>query len=187
VGVAPDPYAARELLVQLKPDVITLDIEMPKMSGLDFLQKVMEHFPTRAVVVSSLTQARAPHALRALELGAVDVMPKPEVGVGTDLGEAGRELIEKVKAAAKAIESPLPQFKYSCSLEISRKTYNLESYRLNSVAYAIGHEEFKHHDALADADACARIMVHAADRHGVEDIEALLEATGKKLKVLVTE
>jgi two-component system chemotaxis response regulator CheB len=102
VGVAPDPYAARELLVQLKPDVITLDIEMPKMSGLDFLQKVMEHFPTRAVVVSSLTQARAPHALRALELGAVDVMAKPEVGVGTDLGEAGRELIEKVKAAAKA-------------------------------------------------------------------------------------
>jgi len=102
VGSAPDPYAARELLVQLKPDVMTLDIEMPKMNGLDFLRKVMEHFPTRAVVVSSLTQAHAPHALKALEIGAVDVMAKPEVGIGTDLSEAGRELIAKVKAAAKA-------------------------------------------------------------------------------------
>jgi DNA polymerase-3 subunit epsilon len=92
-----------------------------------------------------------------------------------------------LRAAAKAIEAPLPSFRYACSLEVSRKTYNLESYRLNAVAYAIGHEEFKHHDALADADACARIMVHAADRHGVEDLAGLLEATGKKLKVLVTE
>jgi len=102
VGSAPDPYAARDLLVQLRPDVMTLDIEMPKMNGLDFLQKVMEHFPTRAVVVSSLTQAHAPHALRALELGALDVMAKPEVSVGSNLEEAGRELIEKVKAAARS-------------------------------------------------------------------------------------
>lgn len=92
-----------------------------------------------------------------------------------------------LKASAKAIQAPLPQLTYACSLEVSRKTYHLESYRLNSVAYAIGHEEFKHHDALADADACARIMVHAADRHGVESLEDLLAATGKKLKVLATE
>jgi DNA polymerase-3 subunit epsilon len=92
-----------------------------------------------------------------------------------------------LKASAIAIEAPLPRISYACSLEISRKTYNLESYRLNSVAYAIGHEDFKHHDALADADACARIMVHAANRHGVESLEELLEATGKKFKVLVTE
>jgi DNA polymerase-3 subunit epsilon len=92
-----------------------------------------------------------------------------------------------LRESAKAIEVSLPQITYTCSLEISRKTYNLESYRLNSVAYAIGHEDFKHHDALADADACARIMIHAADRHGVESLEELLEATGKKFKVLVTE
>ena len=89
--------------------------------------------------------------------------------------------------SAKVIDAQLPTFNYACSLEISRKTYNLESYRLNAVAYAIGHEDFKHHDALADADACARIIVHAADRHGVESVEELLDATGKKLKVLVTE
>lgn len=86
--------------------------------------------------------------------------------------------------AAEVVNVPLPNYSYTCSLEISRKTYHLESYRLNSVAYAIGHEDFKHHDALADADACARIVVHAADRHGVEDLEGLLEATGKKLKSL---
>lgn len=89
--------------------------------------------------------------------------------------------------SAKVIDVTLPEFSYTCSLEISRKTYNLESYRLNAVAYAIGHEDFKHHDALADADACARIIVHAAKRHGVESVEELLGAVGKKLKVLVTE
>lgn len=92
-----------------------------------------------------------------------------------------------LRKSAEAIEVSLPELSYACSLEISRKTYNLESYRLNAVSYAIGHEEFKHHDALADADACARIIVHAADRHGVESIEELLTAVGKKLKVLVTE
>lgn len=92
-----------------------------------------------------------------------------------------------LKAAARAIDVPLPEVRYACSLEISRKTYNLESYRLNSVAYAIGHEEFKHHDALADADACARIMVHAANRHEAQSLEELLSATGKKYKVLLTE
>ena len=72
-----------------------------------------------------------------------------------------------LRASAAAIEAPLPDLNYACSLAISRKTYNLESYRLNSVAYAIGHEEFKHHDALADADACARMErgCRAGDRH----------------------
>ena len=92
-----------------------------------------------------------------------------------------------LKASAKAIRASLPEINYACSLEVARKTYHLESYRLNSVAYAIGHEDFKHHDALADADACARIMLHAADRHGVDSLDDLLSATGKKIKVLVTE
>ena len=91
-----------------------------------------------------------------------------------------------LKKSAEVIQATLPELNYACSLEIARKTYHLESYRLNSVAYAIGHEEFNHHDALADADACARIMVHAADRYGVDSVEELLAATGKKLKTLVT-
>jgi DNA polymerase-3 subunit epsilon len=84
-------------------------------------------------------------------------------------------------ASAKAINQELPKLRYGCSLKIARKTYNLESYRLNAVAYAIGHEEFEHHNALADSDACARIVIHAAARHGVEDLPALLEVTKVRL------
>ena len=87
-------------------------------------------------------------------------------------------------ASAKAINHELPKLRYGCSLKIARKTYNLESYRLNAVAYAIGHEEFEHHNALADSDACARIVIHAAQRHGVQDLPELLAATKVRLGAL---
>jgi len=80
-------------------------------------------------------------------------------------------------ASATAISKELPEIFYGCSLKIARKTYNLDSYRLNAVAYAVGHEEFEHHNALDDSEACARIVIHAANRHGVEDLPALLKAT----------
>lgn len=90
-----------------------------------------------------------------------------------------------LRASALAVGASLPTLSYSCSLAISRKTYNLESYRLNAVAYAIGHEEFSHHDALADSDACARIIIHAADRHGAENLAELLAATKQVLKPVI--
>jgi DNA polymerase-3 subunit epsilon len=89
-----------------------------------------------------------------------------------------------LQAAADAIFFELPKLHYGCSLLVSRKVYHLESYRLNAVAYAIGHEEFDHHDALADADACARIMIHAADRQGAEDLVALLASANQLVKPL---
>ena len=89
-----------------------------------------------------------------------------------------------LRASAQAIASQLPEISYSCSLLISRKTYNLESFRLNQVAYAIGHEEFDHHNALADSDACSRIVIHAANRHGAEDLNQLLAATKLALNKL---
>jgi DNA polymerase III subunit epsilon len=90
-----------------------------------------------------------------------------------------------LRASAQEIDFDLPPLNYFCSLQIARKTYNLESYRLNSVAYAIGHEEFRHHDALADSDACARIVLHAANRHDSESVAELLSATRQQLKPLV--
>ena len=90
-----------------------------------------------------------------------------------------------LRASATLIQQDLPELQYACSLAIARKTYNLESYRLNAVAYAIGHEEFDHHDALADSDACARIIIHAADRHGAESMADLLQATKQVFKPLV--
>jgi DNA polymerase-3 subunit epsilon len=89
-----------------------------------------------------------------------------------------------LRASAETISAKLPTISYSCSLLISRKTYNLDSYRLNQVAYAIGHEEFDHHNALADSDACSRIVIHAADRHGAENLDQLLEATKLTLSQL---
>lgn len=89
-----------------------------------------------------------------------------------------------LKSSADAISFELPKIHYGCSLLVSRKVYHLESYRLNAVAYAIGHEEFDHHDALADADACARIMIHAAKRQGAEDLVALLASANQLVKAL---
>jgi DNA polymerase-3 subunit epsilon len=113
-----------------------------------------------------------------------EVLPVMLSFIGSDVlvaHNAGFD-IGVLKAAAEAIEYPLPELSYLCSLSVSRKTYNLDSYRLNAVAYAIGHEDFKHHDALADSDACARIMLHAADRHGVETVDELAAATRQLIK-----
>ena len=99
VGTAMDPYIARDMIVQLKPDVITLDIEMPRMDGLTFLRKLMKHYPLPVIVVSSLTKKGGDLALEALEAGAVDVMCKP--GAAYTVGDMSVELIDKIKAAAR--------------------------------------------------------------------------------------
>ncbi|WP_309672468.1 chemotaxis response regulator protein-glutamate methylesterase [Gemmatimonas sp.] len=100
VGTATDPYVARERIVQLRPDVITLDIEMPRMDGLSFLSKLMRHFPLPVVVVSSLTPQNSETALRALALGAVDVIAKP--GSSLAAGDVAEELVRAVRAASHA-------------------------------------------------------------------------------------
>ncbi len=99
VGTAPDPYVARDKIVYLQPDVITLDIEMPRMDGITFLKKLMRHFPLPVIVVSSLTAKGGELAMEALEAGAVDVMCKP--GASYTVGDMSVELIDKIKAAAK--------------------------------------------------------------------------------------
>ena len=90
-----------------------------------------------------------------------------------------------LRKATERVGGTLPELHYACSLLISRKTYNLDSYRLNQVAYAVGHEEFDHHDSLADSDACARIIIHAANRKDADDLAGLLAATNQKLKPVV--
>jgi len=102
VGVAPDPFVARDKIKALNPDVVTLDIEMPRMDGLSFLEKLMALRPTPVVVVSTLTQKGADAALRALELGAVDYVAKPLVDIRQGVSALGAELIAKVKTAAVA-------------------------------------------------------------------------------------
>ncbi|MBL7688091.1 MAG: chemotaxis response regulator protein-glutamate methylesterase [Bdellovibrionaceae bacterium] len=102
VGTAPDPYVARQLLVDLKPDVMTLDIEMPRMDGVTFLEKVMQHFPIRTVIVSSLSTKGSQLSLRALEAGAIDVIEKPAIDVKKGMDELRAQLVQRVRVASKA-------------------------------------------------------------------------------------
>lgn len=81
VAVAPDPIAARDLIKQHNPDVLTLDVEMPRMDGLDFLERLMRLRPMPVLMVSSLTQSGSEITLRALELGALDFVAKPSLGI----------------------------------------------------------------------------------------------------------
>jgi two-component system, chemotaxis family, protein-glutamate methylesterase/glutaminase len=95
VGTAPDPYVARDKIVALSPDVLTLDIEMPRMDGLTFLRKLMKHHPMPVIVVSSLTPKGGEMAMQALEIGALEVMCKP--GEAYTVGEMSKDLAAKIK------------------------------------------------------------------------------------------
>ncbi|MBB4128904.1 two-component system chemotaxis response regulator CheB [Xanthomonas translucens] len=102
VGSAADPLLAREKIKRLNPDVITLDVEMPRMDGLAFLENLMRLRPTPVVMISSLTERGADTTLQALALGAVDFISKPKLDVARGLEEYAEEIVGKVKAAAKA-------------------------------------------------------------------------------------
>jgi len=96
IGTAPDPYVARDKIVKLKPDVITLDIEMPRMDGITFLKKLMIYYPLPVIIVSSLTTQNSKLALEALSIGALDVLSKPNSAYS--VGDMGVQLAEKIRA-----------------------------------------------------------------------------------------
>ncbi len=102
VGAANDPLIAREMIRELNPDVLTLDVEMPRMDGLDFLSRLMRLRPMPVVMVSTLTERGAEITMRALEMGAVDFVAKPRIGVSSGLRELSSDIVEKIRAAAVA-------------------------------------------------------------------------------------
>src|ERR1700676_3207388 len=107
VGTAPDPFVAREKIKLLNPDVLTLDVEMPRMDGLAFLRNLMRLRPMPVVMCSSLTQRGAAVAFDALSLGAIDIVAKPMIDVAHGIKDAAQEIITKVKMAAHAQVRPL--------------------------------------------------------------------------------
>lgn len=107
VGTAQDPYIAREKIKALNPDVLTLDVEMPRMDGITFLRNLMRLRPMPVVMVSSLTARGAEVTLQALALGAVDFVRKPDQGLVHGLQEYAGELIEKIRMAARVKVRPL--------------------------------------------------------------------------------
>jgi two-component system chemotaxis response regulator CheB len=102
VGAAPDAFVARDMVNQFSPDVITLDIEMPKMDGLSFLEKLMKARPTPVLMISTLTEQGADATIRALELGAVDYIAKPKIGIVDGMKVYEHLIIKKIKLAARA-------------------------------------------------------------------------------------
>ena len=102
VGSANDPLIAREMIRELNPDVITLDIEMPRMDGIDFLGRLMRLRPMPVVMISTLTERGAEVTMRALEMGAVDFVAKPRIGVADGLSELSSQIVEKIRIAASA-------------------------------------------------------------------------------------
>jgi two-component system chemotaxis response regulator CheB len=107
IGTAVDPYVARDKIVRLQPDVVTLDLEMPRMDGLSFLTKLMKHYPLPVVVLSSLTPRNSEMALKALELGAVEVLGKPGTAYSTQ--NISQSLVRAIRAAAGARIQRIPE------------------------------------------------------------------------------
>jgi len=101
-GTAPDPLVARDLIKRVNPDVLTLDVEMPKMDGLDFLEKLMRLRPMPVLMVSSLTERGSEITMRALELGAVDFVTKPKISIQAGMREYTELITDKIRAAARA-------------------------------------------------------------------------------------
>lgn len=109
LGGAKDPYEARELILEFRPDVIILDIEMPRMDGLTFLRRLAAHYPVPVIMCSGVAPANSRAALKAIELGAVDVVAKPNRGGSAALRRVGEELADKIRAAAIARPTPPPK------------------------------------------------------------------------------
>ena len=105
VGAVPDPYIARDKIVAEKPDVLLLDVEMPRMDGITFLQKLMKHYPIRVIIVSSLAEKGSEVAMRAIEYGALEVLCKP--GSMYSVGDMSEQLIDKIKAVSHVSEDRL--------------------------------------------------------------------------------
>jgi two-component system, chemotaxis family, protein-glutamate methylesterase/glutaminase len=109
VGAAPDPMAAREMIKELNPDVLTLDVEMPKMDGLDFLERLMRARPMPVLMVSTLTERGSNITFRALELGAVDFIAKPKLDIARGMEESAIQITDKIREVAHArIRKPIP-------------------------------------------------------------------------------
>lgn len=145
VGTASDPFVARDRIKELNPDVITLDVEMPRMDGVTFLRKIMSLRPTPVVMVSTLTQAGADVTLQALEIGAVDFVAKPTTDIAKAMPELAAEIQTKVKIAAKT----------------RVRTHNPDAVR-------------KRPERKRVTDPSAKIVVIGSSTGGVEALKALL-------------
>lgn len=140
VGTAMDPYVARDKIASLRPDVLTLDLEMPRMDGLSFLERLMKHYPLPVVVVSSLAPRNSENAFRALQMGAVDVICKPGSAYSTH--QVSREIIKAVRTASiakvKAVEDHTFHKKSIKKKEIRGRGLALTTHKMIAIGSSTG-------------------------------------------------
>lgn len=142
VGAAPDPFVARELIVQHKPDVMTLDVEMPRMDGISFLEKVMQFLPIRTLIISSLAKEGSETALRALEVGAIDVVEKPSLDVTRSLEAMTEAIASKIRMAARArIQKIVPNSRPQHKSKLSSMAMAKTTHQLLAIASSTGGTE----------------------------------------------
>ncbi|MBE7444790.1 MAG: chemotaxis response regulator protein-glutamate methylesterase [Planctomycetia bacterium] len=153
VGTAADPFIARDKIISLKPDVITLDVEMPRMDGISFLQRLMSYYPLPVIMVSSLTQSGCETTLKALEVGALDFVAKPSLDVSHTLNEIVTELAEKIKESAR--------------VKIKKKEYSKNSNRKDT---NIGRAQTNH----ALINSTHKIVAIGASTGGTEALKEVL-------------
>ena len=131
LGTAPDPYIGRDKIVRLKPDVITLDIEMPRMDGLTFLEKLMKYYPLPVIIVSSITQSNSLAAIKAMELGAFDVVNKP--GGSISVEDVIEDIYQKIRAAYENRDVFLKKWQELSLTYDNRKNFHKKHYYLSEV------------------------------------------------------
>jgi len=136
VGTAPDPYIARDKIVRLKPDVLTLDIEMPKMDGLSFLEKLMEYYPLPVIIISSITGRDKYAAIKALEIGAFDVVDKPDSQ--SDMQSFIEDIANKIRVAFAEKESFIYKSKQNSRILVEKRESTRLLARVSTTGKMIG-------------------------------------------------
>ena len=136
MGAVPDPYIARDKIIQEKPDVLLLDVEMPRMDGVTFLQKLMKHYPIRVIIVSSLAESGSEVAMKAIEYGALDVVCKP--GSMYSVGDMSEQLINKIKSVAAVPEYRLKQLSETTASKIKQAPASSSMIKTTNKIIAIG-------------------------------------------------
>jgi len=157
VGTASDPYVARDMIMDFSPDVITLDIEMPRMDGLTFLKRLMQHYPLPVIIVSALTGKNVALALEALEAGAVDVMNKPDSA--SSAGDFGVMLADKIKAAASVRKYALHPVPLRPQPEVVRQSHSSSGSKIVAIGASTGGTKALEHVLLGLPADCPPIII----------------------------
>lgn len=183
VGTAPDPFVARDKIVRLKPDVITLDIEMPRMDGLSFLERLMHYFPLPVIIVSSVTTHDPYAAVKALELGAFDVVNKP--GGSITVEEVKEEVLRKIRAAYEAGDRFIEQSRRLSNARAGSESRTLNAKRRSPSVGLSSHDNKSEAALLTQVRTTEKIIAIGASTGGTVALEQIFRALPAHLYPIV--